>query len=381
MEPTVITVREPREMLAFIPYQLGFVPEESFVAVSLRRPRGTAGLVVRVDLADLAGGSQGAMVASSVRRHLLADGAHRVFAVVYTADRAAVRTPGSVPAQALEAFLEALAPALDVDVWWVGPTGYGGIDCEDPACCPEGGRPLTDLESTQVGAAMVVAGAAVAATRDGLRLRHRAAGGARRSASRAATAEQARRRAATQADRDPAARDAWADRAREGWARLCRSAEAGQSLPPSALGRALASLEDVVLRDEVLTAFAIGPALGRPGLDVDSGAEAMFGSGAARPDRDAMFPLLTVLEATVAHASGRRAAPALAMLACLSWWLGDGARASVLAEQCLSLDPKYRLALLVADALRRGVPPGWARSDARRPNRSGRAEDSRRFVA
>lgn len=88
--PTTIRTREPRELLALVPYQLGFHPAESAVVVSLRGPRSTVGTIARMDLADLADPVHGADAARALMGHLLADGARRVVVVLYTADRKSV---------------------------------------------------------------------------------------------------------------------------------------------------------------------------------------------------------------------------------------------------------------------------------------------------
>ncbi|WP_036959882.1 DUF4192 family protein, partial [Promicromonospora kroppenstedtii] len=49
----VVRVAGPEDLLAYIPYRLGFEPVESVVVVSLTGPRQRVGLVARVDLADL----------------------------------------------------------------------------------------------------------------------------------------------------------------------------------------------------------------------------------------------------------------------------------------------------------------------------------------
>jgi hypothetical protein len=69
-----------------------------------------------------------------------------------------------------------------------------------------------------------------------------------------------------------------------------------------------------------------------------------------------------VLEAVVAHGERHRQAAALTLLGMLAWWRGDGARARILLERALADDDGYRLALLLADSLAHGVPPGWVRA-------------------
>jgi len=82
-----------------------------------------------------------------------------------------------------------------------------------------------------------------------------------------------------------------------------------------------------------------------------------------RPDPVVTHPARRVLEQLVAHGPrGDGHVPALTLLAVLAWWDGDGARAGVHLDRALAADPAYRLAVLVDDALRLGMPPGWARA-------------------
>ena len=50
--PKTIRATEPRELLALIPFQLGFHPTESVVLVSLRPPRRRVGMMARADVVD-----------------------------------------------------------------------------------------------------------------------------------------------------------------------------------------------------------------------------------------------------------------------------------------------------------------------------------------
>ena len=89
---TVVRVAGPEDLLAYIPYRLGFQPAESVVAVSLTGPRQRVGLVARVDLADLRlrqpddpDGPDGAATARWLTDHVVADGADRAVVILYTA--------------------------------------------------------------------------------------------------------------------------------------------------------------------------------------------------------------------------------------------------------------------------------------------------------
>lgn len=169
---TVVRVAGPEDLLAYIPYRLGFEPAESVVAVSLAGPRQRVGLVARVDVGDLGlrrpddpDGPDGAATARWLTDHLVADGADRAVVVLYTAtDPTVVSNPARRAAELLRARLERRLPG--VEVWLVTPTGFRALDCTDPGCCPPGGRSLGALKSSRVAAHMVLEGRTVAGTRE-----------------------------------------------------------------------------------------------------------------------------------------------------------------------------------------------------------------------
>ncbi len=402
MDATTLRVREPRELLALLPYQLGFQPRSSAVAVALRPPRGRVGLVARVDLADLADDDLGPQLARRLVTHIVGDGATRAVLVLYTdcdprppgvvttaangsaataAPSAelsghrvtAARPSAAVTRDAASHFRDAAAGFLgDVAVWAVGPDGYLALDCTDLSCCPAGGRPLRELESTQVGAHMVLAGAMVADSRESLVPDVPAPAAARRNARRAAERRRARRSAAEAAG--PRALHAWRADGLLLWRSTLRAAAWGEPVAgPAVLGRVWAALDDVVVRDAVLLTLVPGTGdlperslaqqePGRLGAEVARalGKVVSPGSGVP-PDDDLHLAATRVLERVVAHTAGTDRGPATTLLGLLAWWRGDGARASVLLERALTDDPENRLALLLAEALTAGLAPGWAR--------------------
>lgn len=169
---TVVRVAGPEDLLAYIPYRLGFEPAESVVAVSLTGPRQRVGLVARVDLDDLRlrrpddeDGPDGAATARWLTDHVVADGADRAVVVLYTAaDPTPASSPARRAAEVLRARLERRLPG--VEVWLVTPSGYRALDCTDPGCCPPEGRSLGALKSSRVAAHMVLEGRTVAGTRE-----------------------------------------------------------------------------------------------------------------------------------------------------------------------------------------------------------------------
>ncbi|MFH5823027.1 DUF4192 domain-containing protein [Georgenia sp. AZ-5] len=348
----ILRLREPRDLLALVPYRLGFHPERSTVLVSVvvtAAGRDEVGLVARVDTADLLHPVGGPGVARGLARHLEEDGADAVLAVFYTDLDAGERSLSPELAQAREVLQKALGRVLDP--WAVGPDSWGHLACA--GCCPAQGRSLQDLTGSEVAAVMVLAGRSAARRRDDLAV-GRAAAGPRAVAARAAEhAGVARRQERPGARRlDASGR----------WDRALGAAEA--RVPgPAVLGGLLDSLADRVVRDAVLARTLDGGSRPvRHYLDARQVARAFDAAGPPVPG--AVEPAMALAGAVAAHAPDGGAAPALGMLAFLAWWSADGARADVLARQALDEEPGYALAELVVTALLQGMPPPWYRRRA-----------------
>lgn len=373
--PTTIRTDEPRELLALVPYQLGFVPQESAVLIGLRPPRSRVGLVARVDLCDLLDEASGDRLADALVGHLCADGSNRAVLVLYTAED--LQGDPSAGVAALGVLRDAAAGPGGVavgDAWVVGPTGYYGLGCLDGDCCPPGGHPLVDLQSTRIGAQMVLSGATVAPHRADLGAVPDAGPTARRSARRAAQ----RYRTRWEALDSPGDLHRWRRAGLDLWrAELERTARAcavpgGPVEPPdpNRLGRLQVALADVLVRDAVMIGFVPGSSrladrvvAGYGGPEIDAALRAIIDpvDGVA-PDLELVDACTRVLGEVVSHSASSARAPATTLLAVLAWWQGDGALAGVLVERALAADPTYRLALLVDQTLAAGMPPGWLRS-------------------
>ncbi|GCE75979.1 DUF4192 domain-containing protein [Cellulomonas biazotea] len=412
MDTTTLRVSEPRELLALVPHRLGFHPRESVVAVSLRPPRGRVGVVARVDLDRLADPDAGGARARALVTLLGEDGARRALLVVYTRDDP--RGPaGTAVRRAVAHVREAAALSLgDVAAWAVTSTGYLSLDCSD-ACCPPGGRPLRDLETTQTGARLVLAGSAVLDSRDDLARIPPADAGRRRGVARARRRWEERREAAL-AEGDDALR-AWRLDSLAAWRSAVvltppigvdRSTEervrdlgtvapdepapdgsadawstpgpgrAGTGRGPSQRapwGRLEAGLADRRVRDAVLVSLVPGtgdlPERSVATQTPDAVVDAAIGRAVASivdPARAVPPPADAArhehaLEQVVALGRTGHQAPALTLLAMLAWWRGDGARASVLLDRALADDPAHRLARLLLEVLTAAIAPGWVR--------------------
>lgn len=389
---TPLVLRSSRDLLAAVPYLLGFRPRECVVVVAVT-DEGRVGLVARTGLADLAPGRTNDDTTSDptsgsagvVARAAARVGARLALVVLYTAS-----SPHQVRAHeaaAVGALVESLGPGVDVEAWCVGPDGYRGLDCTDPACCPARGRPTSELEHGEVGAAFVVAGRAIAGSeQEAHRVRALPAGVRDRVAKAACRAERARAAGDAPGLWRTEAYGVWCDLVRHAAAEL-RTCPAGDvELPPARLGRLAVALADVGVRDAVLLSLVPGAreaadrtARADGGADVTRDVEADTARAIARvvdprvgvpPDGPTADAARLVLEQLVGGAPRRWHAPPLALLAFLAWWRGDGWLAARRVRESARQDPTYRLAALVAGVLEAAVPPGWV-SAARGPAAEG----------
>lgn len=336
MDRHAVRVGEPRELLAYVPYRLGFHPEASVVLLSMRRAGAVhqPGLITRTDLTDLADPFGGPLVMGALAAHLRDDGAEWVLVVAYD-------DAGDWP-RARAHVLDALGSFAWLSVWLVAGDGYRHDACAD-GCCP---RPLSDLEATEVGAAMVLDGVAVLPRRADLAVRAAPPSPDRAAAWAAYTAEVLQpappwRRAAL-------------------WDAALRRAPRQEPVPGADLGRLLASLTDRSVRDALLGRVLDPAPAVTTGAYLTTGAVAAVLHGGEPPARPEVTAAQDVLVQVAAHARPGTAAPALGALAFLAWWAGDGARADVVARQCLDVDPAHGLARVVLDAVEAGMPPLWA---------------------
>ncbi len=420
----VLSVREPRDVLAYVPYRLGFQPHDSLVVLCLRGRRRRLGLALRFDLPPPSAPREHlSLLARTAAAHARRDGADSAVLVAY---RDGEDGRAAAVLRRVRRALSGAGIAVD-DAWHVGDGRYRSTVCHEPRCCPVDGRPLADLDASIVGPEMVLRGTVVGPSRDALLAdldpvagpapaRVEAARAARVAAPATAVARHGRRIAALRrwqraldaavavavdaaavgdgadAPRDPAATGATG-------AGAATAGDAG--LDDRACGVLLAELDHVALRDALmLTAVPGGsPAAAalvaaEPGAPVPptvaAALDAVFGAGtraadgsgvagtapgaAVEPDPVRCRAVATLLGGVVRRAGPGHRAPALALLAWLAWFEGDGARARMLCERAVADRAGYSLAELVAASLDRGVPPAWAAAARRRDLAAGGVE-------
>jgi hypothetical protein len=146
-----LKVRRPDELLAIIPFLVGFHPDESVVAVFIKSDR--IALTARMDLPlESAGDELAEQIDYLAKRH----GAHALALVGYSA--------ASLPAhRLLTRLMDRLAKYKLCDVLYVGHGRWWSLSCGED-CCPLTGTPF-DLTSHPLSAAAVFAGLGTRANR------------------------------------------------------------------------------------------------------------------------------------------------------------------------------------------------------------------------
>lgn len=358
----IVRLTCPEDVLAYLPYRFGFVPSASLAVLALVEPvpgRVQIGMAARLDLADLVHPEVLEGVAAALCAQLDIDAAVSAFTVVYTdTPLEEVRTGCGVAARVLQRWLDTFPYADRSMALVVTPEVFGCLECAEQPCCPSSGHPVERLRDTAVAAAMVLAGEALAPSRDALACPRDVVPERRAAATKAADRERQAMRTR------PADRQArWRRRMLDSYgAALARAGAPGGSwtLDPGLLGRLGVALDDPHLRDAVV-AWTLGGERVAPGppevLDVFT---AMTLGGLEPPSREHLGAAAVVLTEVARHAAPGRAGYALAVLAWVAWWRGDGARADVLVEQSLGENRGCTLAWLLRDTLDAGVRPGWA---------------------
>ncbi|WP_432484873.1 DUF4192 domain-containing protein [Kineococcus esterisolvens] len=380
----------PAELLAALPYRLGFHPHHSLVLLELETgpptpagDRARLGAVVRVDLPGpaapgapapgdpaelerLAAGAAAEAVACLVRTRAGVGGrGHPVVLACYdetgTAPGAQLRA-GPAGAAAVAAALSGLRTAgLEPgEAVLVAGGRWRCLTCPGEHCCPPAGLALHGPAADRVAAEAVGRGLSALADRDAVLPDRSPLPRERREAARAAR-------------RATAARGPWTE-GRRARALAEFSHQVRRYLPPGAprlpdpgaAGHLLAALEDVPVRDAALLTGAPGqlrvPAvaalLRTPPGTVDAAAAALVHRAlAAEPDRSRSVATAALAVDLARHAPGPLGAGAWALAGWAYWSVGDGVRAGACTEAALEADPGHRLAGLVASALRAGLPP------------------------
>ena len=350
-----ITLRGPDDVVAALPYQLGYHPHDSVVVVSLRRRR--VGLVARCDLPAARHVDE---VVASLLGPLLRD---RPTSVVLVGYEEVAEASHPVLLALVEQIERAGIEVVDVAVVRDGRR-YSPI-CSEP-CCPPEGVALRDPADVPVVAEFVALGRSPLPSRTAVE--HlvepepwRCTGVARAVESRSRMPRRRRRAAAA-------------------WAEVLAPGVRGRRPPDRCTVADLAlGLADVPWRDgliawlapSVLPADQVDPkvaallesALPRWGgmghLEEAPAEQARAEREALVTERDDLLHRLLALCRSVPDECPDEAAAVCTVAAHVAWVAGDGAVARVAVDRALRLAPRYRLADLLAHLVDSGLrlPP------------------------
>ncbi len=364
-----IRLRGARDVLAVLPYQLGYHPSDCLVAVVLRD--GGVGMVSRLDLppADHVEDAVAALLGPILR-----DDPDAVLLVGYEPPCAAgaARPVMDAMAAALSGHGVEVQERLVVrDGRWFAP------DCGQ-GCCPDEGEPVPDPAEVPAVADFVAMGRSPLTDRAGIEARLLPDPGEDRELVSRAVAR--RRRGAE----STGSAGALLPSALAVWARVLatvdgRSPAAADATWAAGLGAddlalLACSLRDLDVRDGIIARLCPGAL---PAGALDAGLDAALDEALPVPvwstldgpeAGQVLDACLDRLIAVTRRLPDAEAPPLLCVVASLAWWQGDGTLTRAALERVFALDEKYRLARLLARMVDLAIrPPGRDR-----PARPGR---------
>lgn len=321
---TVVRLGAPGEIIAAVPYLLGFRPTESLVAIGLRGRKSRLGLTLRIDLPEHDRALETIAYAAA---QIKASRADSVIAVIIT--EADPPQPDDLPARDIAELWRSAVLTCGLEVreilchrdnrWW-------SYLCSEPECCPISGTPVDTDPATPFAVAAVADGRAVLPTRDDLVATVSPSPDADsvevEKLCTAAGVAHLRRLRSDSAQRVVHTEVAFVES-------VIKQYRDRVPTPRKALARIAVALSDLRIRD-VCMQWCQGP-------DVDAA--------------DSLW-LALVRWAPVPLA----AAPA-SLLAVSAYIRGDGAFAGICAERAQADDPEYSFAGLILDSLAAGIPP------------------------
>ena len=167
-----LRARSLTDLVELVPYLLGFHPRDSLVLVALRGSRRRVGVTMRVDLPEARQGVTD--LPASLAAYLRRDGVGEVLVLVFgdTDEVGGDRPDGLPDAPLVQAFAAGLAESglRIVDALYVGVQRWWSYACAEPGCCPVEGRaiPGTQGQTSPAVAAATYAGLVALPSRQAL---------------------------------------------------------------------------------------------------------------------------------------------------------------------------------------------------------------------
>ncbi|MGR6924591.1 DUF4192 domain-containing protein [[Actinomadura] parvosata] len=321
-QPTTIRLRTSADLIAIVPYLIGYRPDQGLVLVGFNNDLLTVAL--RSDLPDQPC-DRDEFVTQTVRM-LVREAAPRVALIGYG------------PAEHITPYLHAFATALSahdigiLDLLRCQNGRYWSYLCRNPACCPPEGTPY-DPGSNRAAAHAVLAGLVALPDKQALQQLLQPVQGQERTIMTAATAAAHARAEAKLATPDLDERY-WFTEGLQHADKCHQHAQAGRPIPADDLAWLGVLLTAVLVRDIAYTLHR------------------QYGTHVARR---------LWIDVTRTIDPAYAAAPAT-ILAFLALHHGETTLARFAAERALQAEPDYSFARLILATLPHGIPP--AESDA-----------------
>jgi hypothetical protein len=158
-EESPLKLHHPGDVLAAVPFVLGFEPANSLVAISLRGRRQRVGLVMRTDYPAEADLELFEHAALNMVTHLHRDQARGVILIAYPPASESAQTEPRVDEALIILEKAALDSGIEVREALVVSNGrWWSTRCQDDLCCPIDGTLITALDQSRVAAEVVMRG-------------------------------------------------------------------------------------------------------------------------------------------------------------------------------------------------------------------------------
>jgi len=315
------TLTSPHDLLAAIPFLIGYHPTDSLVIVSLKED--CVGMAMRVDYPSLEGANSSESFDALIY-HLVREGAHGALVVAYVPEG---RTDGiEILENIATALTQVEIPIRESLLIWDGR--WRSVLCGDRSCCPIDGNELPEITTSRVAVEQVAEGRPMPyGNREGM-------ADSISALSLATDAEFVAQVAAARIDSEC---DHLQKAQREGALAVL---DLASRFIAGSLGRDIAD-------DQRLSAQVLG------GLSDIQVRDFALGSH----DEVSIETYWTMWRYLIRIAPTGFIAPVASLLAALSYEKGEGALAQRCLDRALADDPSYSLASLLRRVFSAGWPP------------------------
>jgi hypothetical protein len=321
-----VTLHTPTDLLAAVPYLLGFHPADSVVVVGLAGTRVV--FTARADLPTPEAPPDQALALADQLGEVLAGQRVDTALVIGYGEAAAVTRTVFPLRDALRGYGVSVGEMLRAD-----GGRYWSYLCESVQCCPADGTPY-DMTGTEVAAAATYAGQVVLPDRAALERSLTPVEGAEREAMERATERAATDLASDVDETADSTADQAGDRRRDAVRVLTlavrRYADGGR-ITDDEVARLTLLLVRIDVRDECWARITVAG--------------------------DQLEAHLQLWRDITRRARADLVAAPATLLGYAAWRSGNGALAWVAVQRALEANPAYSLALLLGEALDRALPP------------------------